>query len=1488
MPIMGRRQADVEVNTNTNSAGSAADATVSGHSEGWNPAANEVASTSFTGDSGGGNTPVTPEPEPVTPTRRETPKTAEKKEAEKPAVAAPSQFTDYYEMPTWEEMEDTTPQQPGGVENLSNEVQSGGMVYDDSFRKRKQQQPMNQWTEDETYEAAKQAYGTQFMRDPQKALGVWADWLKQNPQAHKNVKPANLARKQYARHWSHTHPNGNYESDRWGDANRWLNGGGHFADYEDEWIGKEGYELPEKQKRVFREQGEKGATQERQPSRAPEFAPVNHNVEFLTNERNTAIDPETGEILENQSMPSPVESSWIDEVPTSASTDQVQFAKWLTEYREGRLDTKAKIRATLKETNPEYYAALEAYESGQTLEENDAFTLLESRQSKDIEYQDFVIKDYLVGHLNVEGQHLEQVPGVGVRVKHDPEIEVKRMAFASIAGLDPVRDSAVIDRWVRLAMNFTKDNEGKMYDQKRDPNAPMFKSAYISALECMGASWKKYGHPFGFTEMNKSNHNGSTDIRFPVGVVTAEDAEYIARATGLSASQVIDNARIDSLETYKIVSKYAARTGDMQMLHAWENQTRAMCRLAGYSPTDYGVPIVGDHGFGAEVVANELFKDFMGGRDETIIKSADERTDRAFERIKRQKISRGARMVDGKLTQGKVDSWSQSFISLISTIHIVGDIRLLLSGLAEHGLGNLESRLASFIETAGKDQYKKTDWLAQFGKDAMQAERVKAAQLLFRAGQGFDMVQAFADAELDWTLQNAQKFILEGSPEVEPSKLKKAQQFVSDKSETLMTGGFSFETGDSKTFLSCLLGEMAFTNGLTAEEIEQGFKTDPDKFMSFLMKQDSGKQAVVAMTNQYAARISPASEAVQTILRSHGVTNGALSVILGSPFITYGVRAFELFTPFSNTLSWYVTRKATRSQVAATGNADIRENQIGGITEDGWKKALLFDSIKIGQNATLIMVFAAAIAMCGGIEPPDDEDKYLLPWEWKIHVPWSEQPIPFKQSWFMDDLFQWSTPLVMSLCYLSQTQDAAGAAQMFCYGFDDIFGTNKVVKCIKALADLPGTIANLAGIAGDPTNAALNAALGIADYITSPMGIYQFQDTLRADELQRDSRYYLDENGKEVYRGNDMERMYAAKAENNGLLALLGNCYSFLHGTGFNRFGWSNEGYEYDPDERDVALAEANSYQAYLANTGIGDSDDAKKMYGEYIYNRILEYADITEAAKNGFIIDQEDAQLVKEYIFSRLDSVSDNITELKKAHAAGAYKGQSDLYWSTKDGFDADKSELYKVLDAMAYDGIIFDKKAYRVEVGTTVKDMNGERYNYGDHQTWLNPFTSPETDNDYFREVHAVDTDLEWDEGDFRTESYRNDGTTAYQRHDVPNTESSFIKEFQDEYKAKKEELQKKEQEASNSTAGTTNTTAYGGNGGGNSYSSRSYSSGGGGGSSANYSPKIYNMKGGSLSVNKPASMYTKTPYSANKSYLSPDFQTAGSRNAYKRSEY
>lgn len=1416
---------------------------------------------------------------------------------------------------------------PKVTEKTNTEQQGGTSTTEEPVKQsRKQNNKLeneNYWTEEElTQQVLPQYYRQSPDVDPRSSYQFWDQWLKQygnriNPKHAPNYGPENLARKEMMSHWNMANPGKNWKMEGMeGRARAWQKGNARhpledqFGDqFDSEWEKVRAYwanrdaqkgqafEKPprpeELEQNIFRTaDGKPLSMEDMVEADKVDLADLEEqaeypgsNIDILTNDAATAINKDTGEVLEGQHVPERASSAYLDEVPNKEKMTDIELSKWLDEHRLERDRTGIKIEQKIKHLDKDYYDAVEFQQTHQYLEPEMEERLRNKQLEHDRKISEAIIRDHELGFMHVEGEHINRnKEGNKYYVEDDLEVEAARSQFARALGLDKMQDRQTIDKMVRKALGFTRDTEGKLFDGKVDPNKPLYKNTYMDALDYMRRSLETTGDLFAFTEDYKAGVRGFKDLRFPVGVYSQEEAEIVANVLNITPEQVIERGRLNTIDTYQIVVQYAYANGDIQMLKAWENHVRALCKLEGYKASAYGVPDMGTGSFGEEVLANEMFKDIMGDGYPDAIEAADERTAKAREHIQKQGERRGARIEEDdkgnkKVVLGKVDSWSNSLVSIASMIHIVGDLRLIITGAAEYTGGNIASRIAAKAMIGYDTRWTPSDFLLDMSKTVQQKERVAAVQMLFRAGSGFDFVQAFAATGKAWTLQNAQQFILQESPSTSSEKLKKAQSWVADNVDKIQSGAF-MNGMDSTTFMWSLMSEMAFTKGYTTEQIEEGFRRNPDAFMSFLMQRGEGKQALVQMTNLYAARISPASEAVSNFLRSHGMTNAAASVILGSPFITYGVRAFELFTPFSNTISWYLTSKSKHAD---------KETQLGGIDEDGWKKALLFDSIKLGSEALVCCVFAGAIAICGGIEPPDDPEKYYLPWEWKIKVPWSDEAIPFHQSWFMDDLLTWTAPLAMSLCFASQTGDFSGAAKMFMNGFRDIYDTNKVVKAVRGLTELPGLLMNIGQL--DPSDWACKKLVGIVDYVTKPMGLYQAQDWLLGNELDRNSSYRL-VDGKEVYREDYFERMWAQRASDNELMAFLGNAWQAAHGNGWNVFGRDNDGYSHDPDERLAQMCQTWSYQQYLKDhPGMGDSEGAKASYAEWICNRLDEYNNEVDAAEHGFAISASDAYTVRDYLYGKLDDANDQLIDLKKAHANGSFYGRSDQYWSLKDGYDTEISGYYDLLETLAYKGVIYSDDVYNIERGSTltmygVKDENGndKRYNYGDRQTWLSPFTSPETGNDYFREVSATPSGTEGNYGDFRTESYRNDDTTAYARHDVPNELNGIVKEFQDGYKAKKEELKAKETEALASAAKTGGSYSGGGGGYSSSYRSYSYS---GGGSSYEYNPKIYAIHGNSLNPNKPAQMYSKNPYSTKTTYLSPQVTTKGSHGAYRRNE-
>lgn len=251
------------------------------------------------------------------------------------------------------------------------------------------------------------------------------------------------------------------------------------------------------------------------------------------------------------------------------------------------------------------------------------------------------------------------------------------------------------------------------------------------------------------------------------------------------------------------------------------------------------------------------------------------------------------------------------------------------------------------------------------------------------------------------------------------------------------------------------------------------------------------------------------------------------------------------------------------------------------------------------------------------------------------------------------------------------------------------------------------------------------------------------------------------------------------------------------------------------------------------------------------------------------------------------MSSVFDKIGETNNDYFEGNIS--KDDKYKINDHYYSMYYELKDQLNAFEYNDLVYDKNAYIEVAGTYIQNPEtGEWYNYGDRkgENLLAPFYSPQTKTpgkDYMAGHWGTEIG-----NDFQTNSYLDSSDssqsmlTSGARNLVANKENRNVKSLMDETKSitdKWDEAiealkeQGKEQDKKNNNGG-----GYGGR----SYGGRSYRGGGGGG----YTPKIYSNPA-SMNAAKPATMYSKTPYSTSKRYLNPTVYTSGSRSPYSRRE-
>ena len=525
-------------------------------------------------------------------------------------------------------------------------------------------------------------------------------------------------------------------------------------------------------------------------------------------------------------------------------------------------------------------------------------------------------------------------------------------------------------------------------------------------------------------------------------------------------------------------------------------------------------------------------------------------------------------------------------------------------------------------------------------------------------------------------------------------------------------------------------------------------------------------------------------------------------------------------------------------------------------------------------------------------------DKFYLPWEWTIQFPWMDQRVPVRQNWWMDDILQGSAIGAVALCFAKQAQTThypvddpfAAAGRMWWNGINDVMGNNQVFEVGSIIFDLFGCGMDIANYVnsedkqlGEHISNLVNDIAGVTSPATwvgwaakalnasTPMIMSDIYPWFWSDDYARN--YFENTDGSSKTATEAAWNKYAV---NNPFVAWIGNLIK--PGT----FGRENTNYQYRSDPTAEAYVHNNSYEQYCEKWGLNDSDDAKAAYAEWLLGRIQEVGGAENAQKNGILVSYGDYKIVRDYLNDQVSSIFDKISETNNDYFEGNIS--KDDKYRINDHYYSMYYDLKDQLNSIEYNNLVYDKNAYIEVAGTYVQNPEtGEWYNYGDKrgENLFAPFYSPQTKTpgeDYMAGHWGTEIG-----NDFQTNSYLDSSDsspsmlTSGARNLVANEENMNVKSLMEETKSITDRWDEviaalKEQGRNNNGGISYGSMSYGG----------SYSGGGGGG----YTPKIYSNPA-NMNAARPATMYSKTPYSTSRRYLNPTVYTSGSRSPYSRRE-
>ena len=586
------------------------------------------------------------------------------------------------------------------------------------------------------------------------------------------------------------------------------------------------------------------------------------------------------------------------------------------------------------------------------------------------------------------------------------------------------------------------------------------------------------------------------------------------------------------------------------------------------------------------------------------------------------------------------------------------------------------------------------------------------------------------------------------------------------------------------------------------------------------------------------------------------------------------------------------------NQVAKTGWGEA--NQVmDAQTFTNVKRAIMADAAHMAP--TLLGLLLASIP--SALTPPDDEDKWGDPTQWlifgeRIWPDWELQDclglaLPLATFWKSCALgntrFDLITNGVASACYGNPMTRLVDVIGLFGDPETSIIGSYE--QDVETYADAPGGSPDFSTWIYGKFGPAL---ISYAGQFVTPTFVREFFSDPWEHSYNRvyetDPAGRLTEEGTfgRTQRTDYLDAQIRKATRNNPIMGWLLNWTMPLTGatTGYME---GNMPYTQIPEEAQV---EASAYYSINDENGDPLPYEVQEQRIAEVITVLMAWDDMEELYQSGFYLDYDTRDAVG-------DTIWDVCTSLTNQYYEMIENGELDYYYLGDGDFATGQARAQEITNAY-YDELNFWKSLYYDKLqseplrrGMTMyrryktsyaTDDNGDVYATGFRtsngflRSLLPVMTAPDS-------LHRTNETAGY-EGDFQTVSAVT-GLPVGSRALVPvETEGIDYVEFEDHAASGDGTGYSKRWNGDDATSGGDDDGFGGGRYGGR-YPTYGYRRrGGGGGGGGGYSPNIYSRVP-NLYAPSARTMYAERVYGPNYDYLRPNFETKGSREAYKRSD-
>lgn len=578
-------------------------------------------------------------------------------------------------------------------------------------------------------------------------------------------------------------------------------------------------------------------------------------------------------------------------------------------------------------------------------------------------------------------------------------------------------------------------------------------------------------------------------------------------------------------------------------------------------------------------------------------------------------------------------------------------------------------------------------------------------------------------------------------------------------------------------------------------------------------------------------------------------------------------------------------------------------------TEQSIREAILYDTLMIGST----MVCGALFGL-GAFEPPDDEyyDEYAgNPDEWTI------LGLRIADNWWLMDVLG---PFAAVCATWKSIEIGKPRLDILQNWMDKAFYSNPVMKAsdvARMLADpteqyveefesVTDQYANAEGGSPDFMEMLLDDQVSFGtNWITqffTPSFIREIGNSREFLQYERSYKKVVDKEGNEVYTDYLDSQIRKVSRKNPVLGVILNMANGAL---GFNE---SQTGYLATQMPKVKILDEnqrgsLNYYNLY-DDEGNELPEEYKQALGFEILAKLSSTNDIKSLVQDGFVIPYETriyvSQMLNDWRQYEQDQYNAWVQETgKDAYTVGLgdWTDGMRLINEIDSAFYADLKFIKNLYNKLWDDELTSALQYYWREATTYERTKSGEYYATGQRRSIIpSPFlTAPGT---YESPLFGTNADGTMGRGgNWETESAVIPGTSAGGRALVPIpaevTKRRNLEDFADENNggysdtASGRALAEEAGTAKKKTTTPTSSNATGTKSGGYGRSGGSGGSGGGGGGGRSYVPNTYGPSTSISKANPSRIMNTDRVVKPDEEYLRPNFETKGSREAYKRSD-